>query len=150
MADLDFVGGIKRCKAVLLVAQALPAVAELDFRTCWSGDAEVPEKARRVVAFMRVWCLVSRCPPFSLARLPVPLLRSGGEEPWRVHSLLTAVCCDRQVELMAARDNKILVVMRCGVAERDASAGDHKFVDDFKAMNNLEWLVDVMKAFTHV
>ena len=49
---------------MVLVAQALPAVAALDFDACGRGEVEVPEEARRVVAFMRVWCLVSRRPPF--------------------------------------------------------------------------------------
>ena len=63
-ADLDFVGVIRRCKAVVLVAQALPAVAALDWDDCCWGRAEVPEEARRVVAFLQIWCLVSRRPPF--------------------------------------------------------------------------------------
>jgi hypothetical protein len=46
---------------------------------------------------------------------------------------------------MAARDNNS-VVMRCGAAVRDASAGGHRFVDDGLALQNLEWLVDVTKA----
>ena len=81
-ADLDFVGVIRRCKAVLLVAEALPAVAALDFDDCAEGRAEVPEEARRVVAFMRIWCLVGR-PPF-LSPAPVCLSPPGGEEPFGV------------------------------------------------------------------
>ena len=110
-----------------------------------------PLRRAAVAAFMRVWCLVSRRPPF-LSLRPAACAPSSplwGEEPWFVWSLLTAarLCCDRkQVELMAARDNAIPVVMCCGAVERDASAGGHKFVDDAYALKNLEWLVDVTKA----
>ena len=47
---------------------------------------------------------------------------------------------------MAARDNNIPVLMRCGAAERDASTGSHRFVDDQIALQNLELLVDVTAA----
>ena len=50
------------------------------------------------------------------------------------------------VELMAARDHGKPVVMLCGAAERDAASGGHRFVDDKRSLDNLEWLVDVMAA----
>ena len=50
------------------------------------------------------------------------------------------------VELMAARDHGKPVVMLCGAAERDAASGGHRFVDDFHALQRLQWLVDVMEA----
>ena len=140
VADLDFVGVIRRCKALVLVAQALSAVAALDWDDCSQYRAEVPEEARRVGAFMRVWCLVSRSPSLSLLA-PVCLSPLGGRGAvCYVRSLLTAAfvrCGRKQVELMAARDNKIPVVMRCGAAERDASAGGHRFVDDFSSEYSL-------------
>ena len=50
------------CEALLVVAQALPEVARLDYGACVEGTAEVPASARAAVAFFRVWCLV-RPPP---------------------------------------------------------------------------------------
>lgn len=107
VADLDFAGVIRRVKAVLLVAQSLPAVAKLNPQACVQRQVTVPESVWQMVAFMRVWCLV---------------------------------------ELMAARDNHKPVVVCCGSAERDASTGGHKFVDDLQALGRLEWLVDVTTA----
>ena len=51
---------IRRAKAVVLVAQSLREVAALDLYTCQLGWAVVPAAVGRVVAFRRVWCLVSR------------------------------------------------------------------------------------------
>ena len=141
MADLDFVGVIKRCKAVLLVAQALPAVARLDPQACCFGEVEVPEAARRMVAFMRVWCLGESS---SFHRTSCQYLRC-----WETGAslMLTAACVMRcTVELMASRDNKIPVVMRCGTGKWDTSTGSHRFVDDNFSLRNLEWLVDVTAA----
>ena len=141
-ADLDFVGVIVRVKAVLLVAQALPAVAELNFADCYLGKATVPESVRRMVAFMRVWCLGESLPRFS----------GAGCQPlhcWEDIGVISDRCvCDAAiVELMAARDNNIPVVMCCGAVERDASTSSgFTFVDDPEALSNLEWLVDVTTA----
>jgi hypothetical protein len=66
MADLDFGGVIEQCKAVLLVAQALPGVAGLELKNDWNGDKSVkvlkpgqaiPKEERSLVAACRVWCL---------------------------------------------------------------------------------------------
>ena len=132
-------------QAVLLVAQALPAVARLDPKHsgpqgCF-GEVEVPEAARRMVAFMRVWCLGESS---SFHRTSCQYLRC-----WETGAslMLTAACVMRcTVELMASRDNKIPVVMRCGTGKWDASTGSHRFVDDNCALRNLEWLVDVTAA----
>jgi hypothetical protein len=64
-ADLDFGGVIGRCQAVLLVAQALPGVAGLQFEAriedqnfgkLISGQA-IPADERPLVAACRAWCL---------------------------------------------------------------------------------------------
>ena len=51
---------IRRAKAVVLVAQSLREVATLNLHACATGNATVPAAVGRVVAFRRVWCLVSR------------------------------------------------------------------------------------------
>ena len=74
----DFVGVIKRVKAVMLVAQSLAAVAALSWLECQPGAvgwrmAKVPESVYRQVAFMRVWCLVELMAA-KMARKPMVML----------------------------------------------------------------------------
>eukprot|EP01052_Picozoa_sp_SAG31_P017017 SAG31_NODE_1148_length_9661_cov_24.669839_4_plen_1240_part_00 len=84
-ADLDFDGVIKRCKAVLLVAQALPGVAGLRRRDRFKSELmkegpqkqhalagcagsasrfQIAHRERSLIAACRVWCLVSVSAPF--------------------------------------------------------------------------------------
>eukprot|EP01052_Picozoa_sp_SAG31_P011628 SAG31_NODE_662_length_13028_cov_3.364529_4_plen_179_part_00 len=45
--------------AVILVAQAMPELAALDFRECLKkGVSLIPDQCRGTIAFLRVWCLV--------------------------------------------------------------------------------------------
>ena len=76
---------------MVLAAQALPAVAALDFGACGRGEVEVPEEVRRVVAFMRIWCLVSRSPSLSLFLRPFAFLRWGER-----NRLVPVVATDRR------------------------------------------------------
>eukprot|EP01050_Picozoa_sp_SAG11_P019192 SAG11_NODE_3019_length_2759_cov_1.335338_4_plen_198_part_01 len=59
-ADLDFSGVIARCKAVVVVAQALPGVAGLELepsdQSCMRA-ASIPTQERPLVAACRAWCL---------------------------------------------------------------------------------------------
>ena len=57
-ADLDFDGVVARSNALLLVADVLPEMAELDLIECWRGGATVPAEVASRVAFSRAWCLV--------------------------------------------------------------------------------------------
>ena len=55
----DFRGVIQRTKAVILVAQAMPELAALDFQECVdNGVSFIPDQCRGTIAFLRVWCLV--------------------------------------------------------------------------------------------
>ena len=55
----DFRGVIQRTKAVILVAQAMPELAALDFQECVrKGVSLIPDQCRGTIAFLRVWCLV--------------------------------------------------------------------------------------------
>ena len=55
----DFRGVIQRTKAVILVAQAMPELAALDFQECVNkGVSLIPDRCRGTTAYLRVWCLV--------------------------------------------------------------------------------------------
>ena len=54
----DFRGVIQRSKAVILVAEAMPELAALDFGDCTVGRVAIPVECHGKIAFMRVWCLV--------------------------------------------------------------------------------------------
>ena len=55
----DFRGVIQRTKAVILVAQAMPEMAALDYGECWpKGVSLIPDQCRGTIAFLRAWCLV--------------------------------------------------------------------------------------------
>jgi hypothetical protein len=78
----DFRGVIKRCKSVILVAQAMPELAAVDFHACSRGEVEIPAVCRRNIAFLRAWCLVrfirfSRVPSVCLFAVPPSLLKPG-------------------------------------------------------------------------
>ena len=58
----DFRGVIQRSKAVILVAEAMPELAALDFQECGKhGVSLIPVECHGKIAFMRVWCLVRVC-----------------------------------------------------------------------------------------
>ena len=58
----DFRGVIQRSKAVILVAEAMPELAALDFDECVEhGVSLIPAECHGKIAFMRVWCLVRVC-----------------------------------------------------------------------------------------
>ena len=57
----DFRGVIQRSTAVILVAEAMPELAALDFVECATGKVAIPVECHGKVAFMRVWCLVRVC-----------------------------------------------------------------------------------------
>eukprot|EP01050_Picozoa_sp_SAG11_P007102 SAG11_NODE_580_length_8367_cov_3.375060_6_plen_85_part_00 len=58
----DFRGVIQRSKAVILVAEAMPELAALDFGECVEhGVSLIPAECHGKIAFMRVWCLVRVC-----------------------------------------------------------------------------------------
>ena len=58
----DFQGVIQRSKAVILVAEAMPELAALDFQECVKhGVSFIPAECHGKIAFMRVWCLVRGC-----------------------------------------------------------------------------------------
>lgn len=59
------------------MVQGLPDVRQLPAQACMRREVKVPESVRGVVAFFRVWCLVSRCSFLSGARLPVPFFAAG-------------------------------------------------------------------------
>ena len=76
----NFRGVIERSKAVILVAQAMPELAALDFQECALRRVAIPAACRSNVAFMRVWCLVRRKRPQPVACQP---LRRCLESPLR-------------------------------------------------------------------
>ena len=56
-ADLDFRGVIRRCKATLVVVEAIDRVGELKFSLASVGVSSLMDYEKKMLPFMRIWCL---------------------------------------------------------------------------------------------
>ena len=57
--DLDFASTIAHCSSFMVICSARKEVEEMDTLDAWAGKTHlIPEHVRKMICFMRVWCLV--------------------------------------------------------------------------------------------
>lgn len=123
--DLDFKSVVKACGTLLLVATHVPEIAELTIPEAQAAG-KVPEVARQLCAFFRVWCLVELAAALE-AKLPVVMLVGGSRF---IHADASAATLGDST----------------GTNSAVAAAEQLSFVPDAGMLNRLYWLIDISQA----
>mmetsp|Transcript_16162 Transcript_16162/g.34704 ORF Transcript_16162/g.34704 Transcript_16162/m.34704 type:complete len:509 (-) Transcript_16162:277-1803(-) len=149
LEDLDFKTVVQACGALLLVATHVPEVAELTIAEA-QAEGRVPEAARQLCAFFRVWCLVEIAAALE-AKLPVVML--VGRSEWVADKRNNSP--DRQVaESHAAQkgpaDNSLAPATRTCALPSSSPAEQLQFAPNTGMLNRLYWLIDITKAAASV
>jgi hypothetical protein len=119
--DLDFRSVVQACGALILVAVHVPEIAALTIPEA-QAQGNVPEAAKQLCAFFRVWCLVEIAAALE-AKLPVVMLVGSS-------TVTDAPPAALPVPAAAADDSSYRL----------------QFVPDPGMLNRLYWLIDITKA----
>ena len=88
LEDLDFAAVVRATEAFVLVGTHVEAVAELSFQDAIAKV--VPDDAKELSAFFRVWCLVEMAAALQAAK-PVVLLVGKAASGWELELLGAAL-----------------------------------------------------------
>jgi hypothetical protein len=123
--DLDFRSVVQACGALILVAVHVPEIAALTIPEA-QAQGNVPEAAKQLCAFFRVWCLVEIAAALE-AKLPVVMLVGSSTFIGATPAALPVPAAAPTVD--------------------DASAPyTLQFVPDPGMLNRLYWLIDITSA----
>lgn len=122
--DLDFRSVVQACGALILVAVHVPEIAALTIPEA-QAQGNVPEAARQLCAFFRVWCLVEIAAALE-AKLPVVMLVGSSTATGATPAALPA---SGPVPAASAPAQYNL-----------------QFVPDPGMLNRLYWLIDITSA----
>eukprot|EP00967_Tisochrysis_lutea_P139962 scaffold254956_cov28-Tisochrysis_lutea.AAC.1 len=132
--DLDFRSVVQACGALILVAVHVPEIAALTIEEA-QAQGNVPDAAKQLCAFFRVWCLVEIAAALE-AKLPVVMLvggsRIGGDIP---------AALPPPGPVAATGGAEI-----ADPADPDSSPFTLEFIPNPSMLNRLYWLIDITRA----